>query len=36
MHSINSEDKKKIMNQILDDLNKSISVIDYEFDEMKE
>ena len=36
MHSVNSEDKKKIMDQILKDLNDNIGTVDYEFDEMKE
>lgn len=36
MHSVNSEDKKKIMDQILKDLNDNIGAVDYEFDEMKE
>ena len=36
MHSLPSEDKQEIMKEILEELNKSISSVDYEFDEMKD
>lgn len=36
MHPVNIEQKKLALQEILSDLDKNISMVDFEFDEMRE
>lgn len=36
MHAVSTESKKRVLQEVLDDLDKNISYVDFEFEEMRE